>query len=35
MDKGNIVEFDKPEVLMNNKGGYFYDLVQKLNKKDD
>ena len=31
MDQGRIVEFDKPEVLLQNNNGYFYRLVQTQN----
>ena len=31
MDQGRVVEFDKPEVLLQNNNGYFYRLVQTQN----
>lgn len=31
LDKGRVVEFDKPSVLLNEKGSYFADLVKSYN----
>ena len=28
LDKGQIIEFDSPNNLLNNKNGYFYSMVQ-------
>uniref|UniRef100_A0A1Y1KXE9 Multidrug resistance-associated protein lethal(2)03659 n=1 Tax=Photinus pyralis TaxID=7054 RepID=A0A1Y1KXE9_PHOPY len=32
MSEGEVVEFDKPSVLLNNDNGYFYKMSTKLNK---
>lgn len=29
LDKGNLKEYDSPEVLLRNEGGYFYKMVQQ------
>ncbi|XP_031345834.1 probable multidrug resistance-associated protein lethal(2)03659 isoform X2 [Photinus pyralis] len=34
MNAGELVEFDKPSVLLNNTNGYFYKIVQQLRKND-
>ena len=28
LDKGNIIEFDKPNVLLQNKSGHFYLMAK-------
>lgn len=32
LEKGRVVEFDKPNVLLNKRGSYFADLVKSYNK---
>ncbi|XP_031345990.1 probable multidrug resistance-associated protein lethal(2)03659 isoform X2 [Photinus pyralis] len=32
MNAGEVVEFDKPSVLLNNVNGYFYKMYQRFNK---
>lgn len=34
MSEGEVVEFDKPSMLLNNVNGYFYNMSTKLNKKE-
>ena len=34
MDRGEVAEFDNPQVLLEDKSSIFYSFVKKLNKKD-
>ena len=34
MDRGEVAEFDSPQVLLEDKSSIFYSFVKKLNNKD-